>query len=225
MKYKSLLFWALLCPLTLCAEQKATRAEHPHELSIGIGEGGHFTFGGWYAEPNDRPDFSISQGMSVEEVHALLSQTYIETTSSHRLPHFFVDYQYRFKSWLGAGLQVDFLGRSFDMVRKNGYGDEFNTFNMSDLVISIVPQLRFTFVNTDWVNLYAGGGVGYAMFLEMRENEVDDVYHSMAIQLTPIGISIGKNHFFVKGELGLLMRPAFGLITDRLGSISVGVRF
>ncbi len=222
MKLQSIVLFLFLAalPLAALAEQKETRAQHPHELSIGIGGGLVFDWG----DPPYDPRFE-GIGTSVPDIHEQLSATYSAMLSEHYLPHFYLDYQYRLKSWLSVGMQVDFFGAWYDMERRNYYGDVFYQYHTSDLVISFVPQLRFTFFHADWVNLYAGGGVGYAVMLDMKDDMLDDVDHTNVFQVTPLGISIGKDHWFATAEIGLSIRPIAYQFFDRLGAVSVGYRF
>lgn len=222
MKLQSIIVFLFLTVFSLFAfaEQKETRAQHPHELSIGIAGGLIFNYGDPFVDPRWE-----GPGISVPDMHTQLSATYAASLRDHFLPHFYLDYEYRLKSWLSVGMQVDFFGAWYDMERRNYYGDVFYQYHTSDLIISFVPQLRFTFFHSDWVNLYAGGGVGYAMLLSMKDNMLENVDHTNVFQITPLGISIGKDHWFMTAEVGMSLRPIAYQFFDRLGAVSVGYRF
>lgn len=219
---------AVLCLLLLAmaafGETKESRAEHPHELSIGVGEGLLLGAMGHGCPPDMTPPPPF-EGQPVQVVDEWLKTYYTNELNNRALPHFYVDYQYRLNSVVGLGLQTDFYAHMRKIERVNGYGDSQGIHNTDELGISFLPLVRFTFLHREWVNLYAGAGIGYAMWLDLYDGQTDDIYHSIVFQATPLGLSIGKNHWFATAEIGMTIRPAFGHFFDRLGAISVGYRF
>ncbi|MCQ2334798.1 MAG: porin family protein [Paludibacteraceae bacterium] len=216
-----------MVPILALAETKESRAAHPHELSFGLGESFVIgAFGRHYehehvTENNMFPPL----GTSVPEANQMLNQKFDHLLHSHTLPHFYLDYQYRILPWLGLGAQTDFLGTTALYERRNGYGDTFGQLHSSNLMMSVVPTLRFTYLHRDWVNLYSGGGAGYAIMLSMEDGRVINVLHSPAFQVTALGLSVGRDHWFGSAELGIMLRPAFGHFFDRFFSAAVGYRF
>jgi hypothetical protein len=88
--------------------------------------------------------------------------------------------------------------------------------------LHVIPSVTFTYFSREWVNLYSGIGVGYAMQIE-SENTTRNVWHTFAAQATLLGISVGKNHWFGSFEAGALFTGRS--FPDRCFNFSVGYRF
>lgn len=212
--------------LSLSAETKENRADNPHQLRIGIGDdlGTRMRLGHCGCQPDYAPPMP-EEGQSVEWMHSQLTAVQTRVESAHALPHFFLDYQYRLKPWFGVGLQTDLRG-AWDTRRKyNLYGDDFGTYGTSTLAWAFIPECTFTYLHRPLVNLYSAVGIGYAMEMELTSGKVDEVEHSIALHLTALGLSIGRNHWFGTLELGILSEPGNELFLDRFLSASVGYRF
>ena len=181
------------------AETKETRAENPHELRIGVGDCSIYYAQRYSPHPGGYVD--------AREFDVLL-------------PNIFVEYQYRVNSWLSAGLQVNAIGDVYSDITVGCWGSTIATY--SEGWLHVIPSATFTYFSREWVNLYSGIGVGYAMQIETK-NRTRNIWHTFAAQATLLGISVGKNHWFGSFEVGALFTGRS--FPDRCFSFSVGYRF
>ena len=191
----------IVCATWNCAqaETKETRAENPHELRIGVGDCSIY-----YAQRySPRPGSYVD----AREFDVLL-------------PNIFVEYQYRVNSWLSAGLQVNAIGNVYSDITVGCWGKTIATY--SEGWVHVIPTATFTYFHRDWVNLYSGIGVGYAMQLETKD-QTRNIWHTFAAQATLLGISVGKNHWFGTFEAGALFTGRS--FPDRCFNFAVGYRF
>ena len=183
---------------TTLAETKETRAENPHELRIGVGDCSIY-----YAQR-----YSPKASYVDARVFDLI------------LPNIFVEYQYRVNSWLSAGLQVNAIGDVYSDITVGSWELAIATY--SEGWVHVIPTTTFTYFHRNWVNLYSGIGVGYAMQLETK-GKTRNIWHTFAAQATLLGISVGKNHWFGSFEAGALFTGRS--FPDRCFNFSVGYRF
>ena len=181
------------------AETKETRAENPHELRIGVGDCSIYYAQRYSPHPGSYVD--------AREFDVLL-------------PNIFVEYQYRVNSWLSAGLQVNAIGDVYSDITVGCWGSAIATY--SEGWVHVIPTATFTYFHRDWVNLYSGIGVGYAMQLETKD-QTRNIWHTFAAQATLLGISVGKNHWFGTFEAGALFTGRS--FPDRCFNFAVGYRF
>ena len=191
------------------AESKETRAENPHELRLGVGDCSIY-----YAQRFTTP------------VPPLVAPGSQEPENSSRLslilPNIFIDYQYRVNSWLSAGVQVNTIwDKGTDSYYNSGAKDVLLV-DFTEGWIHVIPTATFTYFHREWVNLYSGIGVGYAMQIESK-NRTRNLWHTFAAQATLLGISVGKNHWFGSFEAGALFTGRS--FPDRCFTFSVGYRF
>ena len=186
---------------TTLAETKETRAENPHELRIGVGDCSIY-----YAQR-----FSPHPGSYVDarEFDVLL-------------PNIFIDYQYRVNSWLAAGVQVNTIWDKGSDYIFDDFVTDVRILDFTEGWVHVIPTATFTYFHRDWVNLYSGIGVGYAMQLETKD-QTRNIWHTFAAQATLLGISVGKNHWFGSFEAGALFTGRS--FPDRCFTFSVGYRF
>ncbi len=184
---------------TTLAETKETRAENPHELRIGVGDCSIYYAQRYSPHPGGYVD--------AREFDVLL-------------PNIFVEYQYRVNSWLSAGLQVNAIGDVYSDITVGCWGSAIATY--SEGWLHVIPSATFTYFSREWVNLYSGIGVGYAMQIESK-NTTRNIWHTFAAQATLLGISVGKNHWFGSFEAGALFTGRS--FPDRCFNFSVGYRF
>ena len=184
---------------TTLAETKETRAENPHELRIGVGDCSIYYAQRYSPHPGGYVD--------AREFDVLL-------------PNIFVEYQYRVNSWLSAGLQVNAIGDVYSDITVGCWGSAIATY--SEGWLHVIPSATFTYFSREWVNLYSGIGVGYAVQIESK-NTTRNVWHTFAAQATLLGISVGKNHWFGSFEAGALFTGRS--FPDRCFNFSVGYRF
>ena len=180
------------------AETKETRAENPHELRFGVGDCSIY-----YAQR-----YSPKASYVDARVFDLI------------LPNIFVEYQYRVNSWLSAGLQVNAIGDVYSDITVGSWELAIATY--SEGWVHVIPTATFTYFHRDWVNLYSGIGVGYAMQLETK-GKTRNIWHTFAAQATLLGISVGRDHWFGTFEAGALFTGRS--FPDRCFNFAVGYRF
>ena len=185
---------------TTLAETKETRAVNPHELRIGVGDCSIY-----YAQRySPKPDHVGSRKFDVI------------------LPNIFIDYQYRVNSWFAAGVQVNTIWDKGTDYSYNRGANDFQLIDFTEGWLHVIPSATFTYFHREWVNLYSGIGVGYAMQIETK-NTTRNIWHTFAAQATLLGISVGKNHWFGSFEAGALFTGRS--FPDRCFTFSVGYRF
>lgn len=227
------LFLTLCSSFSLWAETKASREAHRSELEIGIGDNmmnrrmmwGDPLYGGWY---------EVQPGMSVAEADALLRRTYCDEEKRILTPHFYLGYQYRINSWLGVGGEFDFSAETSRGSLRNFYEDWQGDYSSEQLYFTVIPQVRFTYLHREWVNLYSGLGIGATLctyrkvgrnYVEHCLTEKRDLGASIALKLTLLGLSVGRDHWYGSAEIGCLFEPVFTPFPSRLVQASVGYRF
>ena len=194
---------------TTLAETKETRAENPHELRIGVGDCSIY-YAQRYSTPVPPPVVPGAEEIGDSRHFYLI------------LPNIFIDYQYRVNSWFAAGVQVNTI---WDKGTNSHYTLGAKDFLLDDFTegwVHVIPSATFTYFHRDWVNLYSGIGVGYAMQLETK-GKTRNIWHTFAAQATLLGISVGKNHWFGSFEAGALFTGRS--FPDRCFNFSVGYRF
>ena len=194
---------------TTLAETKETRAENPHELRIGVGDCSIY-YAQRYSTPVPPPVVPGAEEIGDSRHFDLI------------LPNIFIDYQYRVNSWFAAGVQVNTI---WDKGTNSHYTLGAKDFLLDDFTegwVHVIPSATFTYFHRDWVNLYSGIGVGYAMQLETK-GKTRNIWHTFAAQATLLGISVGKNHWFGSFEAGALFTGRS--FPDRCFNFSVGYRF
>jgi hypothetical protein len=194
---------------TTLAETKETRAENPHELRIGVGDCSIY-YAQRYSTPVPPPVVPGAEEIGDSRHFYLI------------LPNIFIDYQYRVNSWFAAGVQVNTI---WDKGTSSHYTLGAKDFLLADFTegwVHVIPSATFTYFHRDWVNLYSGIGVGYAMQLETK-GKTRNIWHTFAAQATLLGISVGKNHWFGSFEAGALFTGRS--FPDRCFNFAVGYRF
>ena len=196
---------------TTLAETKETRAETPHELRLGVGDCSIY-----YAQRYTTPvPPSVPQDPDVEDVKKSRHLSLI-------LPNIFIDYQYRVNSWFAAGVQLNTIWDKGTDPHYNPGAKDVLLVDFTEGWIHVIPTATFTYFHREWVNLYSGIGVGYAMQIESK-SRTRNVWHTFAAQATLLGISVGKNHWFGNFEAGALFTGRS--FPDRCFTFSVGYRF
>ena len=191
------------------AETKETRAENPHELRIGVGDCSIY-YAQRYSTPVPPPVVPGAEEIGDSRHFDLI------------LPNIFIDYQYRVNSWFAAGVQVNTIWDKGTDYSYNRGANDFQLVDFTEGWLHVIPSATFTYFSREWVNLYSGIGVGYAMQLETK-GKTRNVWHTFAAQATLLGISVGKNHWFGSFEAGALFTGRS--FPDRCFNFSVGYRF
>jgi len=108
-------------------------------------------------------------------------------------------YRFRVLKWLWVGGDVSYCG--FFGSFKDSYTDQ-KVGNYRDHFISIMPAVRFSYLNRDHFTLYSGIAGGVA--LEYCKSYTGYKAHNnhLAFQLTLFGISAGSQRWFGFAELG-----------------------
>lgn len=118
-----------------------------------------------------------------------------------------LSYDYRFRKWLDAGLTLGYYGE---------YSRSYSNTDASPVgrnrahAITVMPAVRFTWMNRRWVRMYSSLGVGATFVFGHRDRNTDHFRErNVAFQFTPVGISVGRSLFgFVEigcGAQGCLM--------------------
>ena len=191
------------------AETKENRAENPHELRIGVGDCSIY-YAQRYSTPVPPPVVPGAEEIGDSRHFDLI------------LPNIFIDYQYRVNSWFAAGVQVNTIWDKGTDYSYNRGANDFQLIDFTEGWIHVIPSATFTYFSREWVNLYSGIGVGYAVQIESK-NTTRNVWHTFAAQATLLGISVGKNHWFGSFEAGALFTGRS--FPDRCFNFSVGYRF
>ena len=186
---------------TTLAETKETRAENPHELRLGVGDCSIYYAQRYSPHPGSYVD--------AREFDVLL-------------PNIFIDYQYRVNNWFSAGVQVNTIWDKGSDYIFDDFVTDVRILDFTEGWIHVIPSATFTYFSREWVNLYSGIGVGYAMQLETK-GKTRNVWHTFAAQATLLGVSVGKNHWFGSFEAGALFTGRS--FPDRCFNFSVGYRF
>lgn len=207
---KHLLFIVLLClPLLARAEYMEDRLWHPNEIRVGYGDPLFETMV-WHDSP--RLDYG-------------------EETHNYRFSgHIVAEYQHRCNTWFGYGLQFDYQQVWWDhWTRPDGKTVVIEK-DRSFYDISLIPTIRFTFLHTEWVNMYCGLGAG----LLINGGTEKDMYGRQVacapvINFNWLGISVGRDMFFGALELGSMVSLTNSnniyMLGSRLLTATVGVRF
>ena len=183
------------------AETKETRAENPHELRLGVGDCSIYYAQRYSPHPGSYVD--------AREFDVLL-------------PNIFVGYQYRVNNWFSAGVQVNTIWDKGSDYIFDDFVTDVRILDFTEGWVHVIPTTTFTYFHRNWVNLYSGIGVGYAMQLETK-GKTRNVWHTFAAQATLLGISVGKNHWFGTFEAGALFTGRS--FPDRCFNFAVGYRF
>lgn len=136
--------------------------------------------------------------------------------------HIFAEYQYRLNRVVSLGIQTDFEGifwkeTPLDLYRQP-VGPSVPSRNYD---LSILPTLRFTCLNTRYVQLYGGLGAGLLIaFDNARQCELAPV-----VNFTLLGVQVGRGPWSGSLELGgmtaLRNANTVYMLGSRLVSVSV----
>lgn len=136
--------------------------------------------------------------------------------------HFFAEYRYHLTRVVSVGLQGDMEGIFWketpcdDM--RTPIGSPTASRNYDAILL---PNLRFTFLDTPWVDLYAGLGMGALLAFDNRKQ----VELAPAVNLNLLGIQVGKGPWSGSLELGALTAlkndNKVYMVGSRLVSVSI----
>lgn len=136
--------------------------------------------------------------------------------------HIFAGYNYSFKSWVAFGAEVDFEGIFWREAPSDQYrrptGESVSVRNYD---LTIMPEVKFTFYEKEWVKLYAGVGFGALIAFDNKKG----VEGAPAFNLNLFGVWMGKGHWGGALELGMFNAltgtDKIYMLGSRLISVSV----
>lgn len=135
--------------------------------------------------------------------------------------HYGLHYYYQVKWWCQVGVKA-----TFENARTTRYTDttQLVVSEKSDLSIcSLMPSVRFTYLNRPWVRLYSGIDLGIGFVLNQKRTYTADAQSDpgsaqaiFAFNITPIGVNVGKRFFgMFETNIGL----------DSFVKVGIGARF
>ena len=210
MKRSIFLFFLFLAALPLSAMTKDSICFRPHEVRLGWGD------------------------MQYETAiyHADHYSGHYRYTG-----HIFATYQYRFLPWLSAGLDFDYEHVLWQKSPDRGAGciafsecpDELKT-KANFYNICLIPQVRFTYYWSEYVNLYSGLGCGLLINGGSELNfRGQKTACAPVVEITALGVQVGDDHWFGTAELGglnaLTALTDIYMLASRIFSVSIGYRF
>lgn len=125
--------------------------------------------------------------------------------------HIFTEYQYSLSKVTSVGFQADFEGLFHGPIE--------------DFDLSLMPTVRFTFLDSKWVDMYAGMGAGVLFAFD----NVGGLEIAPVVNLNFLGVQVGKGHWSGALELGGMSsfknESQIFLLGSRLVSVSVNYRW
>ncbi len=104
-----------------------------------------------------------------------------------------LSYDYRFRKWFDLGLMLGYYGE---------YSRSYSNTDASPVgrnrahAITVMPAMRFTWLNRRWVRMYSSLGLGATFVFGHRDRNTDSFRERhVAFQFTPVGISVGRSLF------------------------------
>ena len=127
--------------------------------------------------------------------------------------HYGIHYYYQVKPWCQVGIKTAVEG-----AKNTRFSDTLHTSVSSIdryLLVSVMPSVRFTYLNRPWVRLYSGVDLGLGIFgTEGNDSSSGDFL--FAFNVTAFGVNVGKK-FFGQFELN----AGF----DSFVKVGIGARF
>ena len=131
--------------------------------------------------------------------------------------HYGLHYYYQVNWWCQVGVKA-----TFENARTIHYTDTTQRVvsEKSDLSIgSLMPSVRFTYLNRPWVRLYSGIDLGIGFVINQKRTytantqpEPRSVQPICAFNITPIGVNVGKRFFgLFETNIGLDSFVKFGI--------------
>lgn len=144
--------------------------------------------------------------------------------------HWFVDYKYNVKDWLGIGAMLDVSGVIWDDVLWKGDKEISRSPNHDFYNISIMPAVQFSYFRREYVSLHSGVAAGVNI---NTGSEIDLSGRKTALApslyLNFFGVSAGYKWVFASVDLGAMVAledmNRIYMLGSRLLSVSVGVNF
>lgn len=125
-------------------------------------------------------------------------------------------YVYRVRRWLEVGGSITYAGFYRNFMHAS---DRSVAIRQREHYFTLMPVLRFSWLNSRTVRFYSTFQLGWQVGFEKYSSDRYDTYHYAAIQVTPLGISVGRR-IFGYAEFGIGMRGVLvGGIGYRFGYI------
>lgn len=140
--------------------------------------------------------------------------SYPYRTSISRYGNYGIQYHRNFKWWLQYGVKSTVEIGQFYRYNDNGLSIAGYRNN---LIWTLMPSIRFTYINRDWVRLYSGMDVGVAIAyshdnLYAPGHKGSTIHDEFAINFTPIGVNVGRKLYgMFEFNLGATSFVRFGL--------------
>lgn len=126
-----------------------------------------------------------------------------DTYSSGRIPtpSFSVGYKYRLAKWFWLGGTVSYTG--FHETTRDRVSNK-KAASRSTHFISIIPSVRFSWLNKKYVTLYSGVGIGFAIEIDKWSYSKEfypylynsrEIYIPLTGQLTFVGVHVGRKWY------------------------------
>ena len=133
------------------------------------------------AAPPDGPRHLVRAGWGDMMFEALAYHPGAGKTHFGYTGHLFADYRYRATKVVSAGGQLDFQG-----IFWTESGSRSRNYDLC-----IIPNVRFTYFENEYVQLYSGLGLGVLLAFD----NVGKVEAAPAIDATYFGVQAGKGHW------------------------------
>ncbi len=208
---KNLIICILLacCLLPIQAQEDTSSWKYVlprHEVQIGIGDPV------FSAISVDRIEFQETRRTINPDDWFNQSETYRGTVIATGSLSF--EYMYRAKKWFWIGALVSYAGFYNNVYSKS---DDAQVDFCRSHVVSVMPVIRFSWLNKKFVTLYSGLGLGIAANIEQTEKDLA-FSPVLAAQFTGVGVQAGKK-WFGFFELGIgtkgIMSIGFGYHFNR----------
>lgn len=120
-------------------------------------------------------------------------------------------YGYNFRKWLCVGGAVSWYGE-YSSVYSNVDNSKKRKDNYS--LVSVMPTVRFSWLNRKWVRMYSTIGIGLS--IETERHEMKYTTRFVGGKITPVGIMVGRSFYgFAELSIG----------TQGLAIAGIGYRF
>ena len=187
---KRTLFLTCLLIALMMALTPPAQAQKPHSdlhNEIGVGAGPFSVFGGFII---GTADFFGALGNTLSH----------KTYDSHYYGHYDLHYYYQINHWCQVGVKFTVEGS-----RTTIYTDSTRSLISNvdrTLIFTLMPSVRFTYLNRPWVRLYSGAdlGVGYLFSQSQPHMTKDDPDRKgsnffPAFNVTAFGVNVGKRFY------------------------------
>ena len=135
-------------------------------------------------------------------------------------PVFSLNYHYRLTKWLWVGAMVNYAYYKDHLDYPFGTNAVYTQRRMNCL--TLMPELRFSYLNRPHVTLYSAVAAGASLFFgkQLYEKQYGSLYWERinkvypSCQLTALGVRAGGEHLFGSFELGVGMK---GFVSGGIG--------